>query len=115
MYVSTPLIAFLTPRLIDGRFRGFARGVATTMLGVCITSPITGAIVALLFTRPDDFLGTYVQALVTTMPVTMLISHFVVGPAVKMLFHNRITPDWGLRLLRTLDQHALSLLKLFGM
>ena len=32
-----------------------------------------------------------------------------------MLFNNRITPDGGLRLLRSLDQHALSLLKLFGM
>jgi len=60
-------------------------------------------------------LGTYVQTLATTMPITLLISHFIVGPAVKMLFNNRITPDGGLRLLRSLDQHALSLLKLFGM
>ena len=49
------------------------------------------------------------------MPITLLISHFIVGPAVKMLFNNRITPDGGLKLLRNLDQHALSLLKLFGM
>ncbi|MBO4351993.1 MAG: hypothetical protein J5818_00685 [Eggerthellaceae bacterium] len=102
-------------RLIDRRFHGFARGIATTVLGVCVTSPIASAIVALLFTRPDDFLDTYVQSLATTMPITMLISHFIVGPAVKMLFNNRITPDRGLRMLRNLDQHALSLLKLFGM
>ena len=74
----------------------------------------TGEGVALLFTEPDDLLGTYVQTLATTMPITLLISHFIVGPAVKMLFNNRITPDGGLRLLRSLDQHALSLLKLFG-
>ena len=115
MYVSSPLIALLKRRLIDGRFFGFARGIATTVLRVCVTSPITAAIVALLFTRPDDLLGTYVQTLATTMPITLLISHFIVGPAVKMLFNNRITPDGGLRLLRSLDQHALSLLKLFGM
>ena len=115
MYVSSPIVAFLKRRLIDGRLHGFAHGIATTALGVCVTSPIASAIVALLFTRPDDFLDTYVQALSTAMPITMLISHFIVGPAVKMIFNNRITPDGGLRLLQTLDQHALSLLRLFSM
>ena len=115
VYISGPLVAFLAPRLIGSRLRGFARGAAMTVLGVCVASPITSAIVALLFTEPDDFLGSYVHALATTTPMTMLISHFIVGPAVKLAFHNRITPDRGLKTLEVLDQHALSFLKLFGM
>ncbi|MBQ9004423.1 MAG: hypothetical protein IJ087_21495 [Eggerthellaceae bacterium] len=95
--------------------RGFARGAATTALNVCVTSPFTSAAVALLFTDVDDFANTYVTALAATMPMTMVASYLIIGPAVKLLFNNRISPAGGLQALRDLQQHAASLMRLFGM
>ena len=114
-YISAPLVNYLAPRLFGNRLQGFARGMATTALSVIVTSPITGAATALLFAEADDFLNTYVTALAVTMPVSFFASYFIVGPIVKLLFNNRISPSGGLRVLRTVHDHASSILRLFGM
>ena len=114
-YIGAPLVGFLVPRLVGGRLHGTARGVAVTVLSVAVTSPVTSAIVALLFTDVDDFANTYIAALSTTMPMTMIASYFIVGPIAKLLFHNRISPAGGLQLLKHLEQSDTPLLRLFGM
>ena len=115
MYISAPIADFLASRFIDGRLRGVPRGVAVMALNVGVGTPVSSAIVALLFTQPDDFLTTYLTALATTMPMTMILSYFVVGPAVKLAFNNRIKPDGGLRAFRILFEHATSFARLLGM
>ena len=85
------------------------------VLNVGVTTPVSSAIAALLFSKPDDFLNTYLAALATTMPMTMFLSYFIVGPAVKLVFNNRIKPDGGLRAFRTLCDHATSFSRLLGM
>ena len=114
-YIGAPLVGFLTPRLIGERLHGAARGAAVTVLSVCVTSPFTSAIVSLLFTDVDDFANTYIAALSTTMPMTMVASYFIVGPIAKLLFHNRISPASGLNMMKHLEQSAASLLRFFGM
>lgn len=114
-YISAPITQLLSPRIINKRLHGAARGLATTLLGVAISSPITGAIMTMLFSTPDDFTSTYVSSLMVTMPMTVIVNYFFVGPAAKLMFHNRITPVKGIRILRTLDKYALSFLRLFGM
>ena len=114
-YIGAPLVAFLAPRLIGERLHGAARGAAITVLSVCTTSPITSALVALLFTDVDDFASSYIAALSTTMPITMVASYFIVGPITKLVFHNKIGPANGLNMLKHLEQSATSLLRIFGM
>ncbi len=115
IYVSGPLVSFLAPRLIGDRLRGVARGVAKTMLNVCIASPISSGIIAALFSSPDDFASVYVTALATTMPMAMFVSFFIVGPAVKLVFHNRIKPASGLHVLQTMQSCAPTISRILGM
>lgn len=114
-YICAPIVGFLAPRVIDNRFHGFARCAAMTALNVSIASPITGGAVALLFTDTDDFLHTYVAALSATMPMAMFASLFIVGPIVKLVFNNLISPAGGLKMLKHFEQHAMSIARLFGM
>ena len=110
-----PAAAALEPRLINRRLRGTPQAIASTVLNVCITSPITSGIVTALFTDPDDFADVYITALSTTMPMTMLASFLFVGPAVKLVFHNRIKPATGLRALQAMEKCAPALARLLGM
>jgi len=114
--IATPLVRLLKPRLIGGRLRkGPVRALATTALHVCVSSPITGAIGAALFTNPDDFASVYVTALATTMPMTMFASFFIIGPAVKLVCHNRIKPASGLRALQAMEHCATPVARFLGM
>ena len=112
-YVGTPIISFLTPRLIGKRLRGCARGLAKVVLSVVVTTPITSAFVALLFSNPSDFTHEYVSSLAVTMPVTVLVNYLIVGPAVKLAFQ-RIRPESGLRILKALGEHATSFTRIMG-
>lgn len=114
-YIGAPAVRFLAPRLIENRLTGPARGVARTVLSTCITSPITSAIMSALFSDPDDFASVYVASLSITMPMAMFTSLFIVGPLVKLLFHNRISPAGGLRALQVMEQCAPSIYRLLGM
>ena len=114
-YIGKPAVNFLAPRLIEKRLHGPARGVARTVLGTCITSPITSAIMSALFSDPDDFASVYVASLSVTMPMAMVVSFFIVGPLVKLVFHNRISPASGLRILQLMEQCAPSISRLLGM
>lgn len=114
-YVGKPVINFLTPRLIEKRLSGPASGIAKTVLSTCITSPITSAITSALFSDPDDFASVYVSSLAITMSMAMFVSFFIVGPLVKLAFHNRISPAGGLRALQLMEQLAPSISRFLGM
>ena len=114
-YIGAPVAGFLTRKLIGKRLGGTARGVATTALNVCVTTPITSAIIAALFSDPDDFASVYVASLSMTLPMTMFASFFIVGPIVKLVFHNRISPAGGLRAMQLMEQSAPAIYRLLGM
>ena len=48
------------------------------------------------------------------MPISVLASLFVVGPLTKLIFNNRVKPADGLRVLKTLSDHACSFARVFG-
>ena len=112
-YVGAPVVGFLVPRLIGKRLRGIPRGIAVVALSVCVTSPVTNAVVALLFASPDEFTDAYLSALEVSLPMTMIANYLVIGPIVNLAF-NRIKPDAGLRALNTLAQHAPYLSRILG-
>ena len=114
-YIGKPVVSFLAPRLIEKRLSGPVRGIARTVLSTCITSPITSAITSALFSDPDDFASVYIASLTITMPMAMFVSFFIVGPLVKLVFHNRISPAIGLRALQLMEQCAPFISRFLGM
>ena len=114
IYVGTPILRVLAPRLVGNKPYGFARGIANTVLPVAVTSPVTSAILAFLFARPGDFADVYVASLSTSMPMTVIVNYLVIGPAVKLAFH-RIRPAFGLRILNALGTHGQSLSRFLGL
>ena len=118
IYLGAPL----TRRILDSRFlkrrlKGAGRNVAGTALGTAVSSPVAGAIVTLLFADAHGIKGyteAYLTALSVSMPMSALMSLFIVGPLAKLVFNNRIKPVGGLRMLRTLGEHAASIARAFG-
>ena len=117
IYIGGPLTRILGRRLVDGRLQGAGRNMANVALGTAVSSPVTGAITTLLFAKadsPEDYADAYLATLSTTMPISVLASLFVVGPLTKLIFNNRVKPAEGLRMLKTLSDHACSLARVFG-
>lgn len=117
IYIGGPLIRILERKIIDGRLQGAGRNMASVALSTAVSSPITGAITTLLFTKADspvNYADAYLETLSTTMPISMLASLLVIGPLTKLIFNNRVKPADGLRVLRAFTDHACSLARVFG-
>lgn len=108
------VVDFIAPRVVLNHFEGIPRSIAMTVLNVCIMAPIMGAIVTLLLTGTDNFLMTYLTTLPITMPTAMLINFFAIGPAVKLIFNNVLSPSGGLGLLSNLSENTSTLTRLLG-
>lgn len=97
LYVNR-VVAHVGPRYVFPRFTGARRNVAMTLLNVAIMAPVMGSLVTMLLKGPDGLLLN----LATEVPLSMLmsigVSLLVVGPAVKLLYHNVIRPTTSLRL-----------------
>lgn len=97
LYVNR-VVAYVGPRVIFPRFAGAARVAAMTLLNVAIMAPVMGSLVTLLLKGPDDLLLNLVTEVPLAMLVSIGVSLLVVGPAVKLLYHNVIRPTTSLRL-----------------
>lgn len=113
-FYGAPLVNKLAPKLVFSRFEGAARAIAMTVLNVCCMAPVMCAIATLLIVGPDDFLVRYVTTLPIVAPMAMVVNYFIVGPIVKLVFANRISPAGGLGLLENLEQHAPNLARMLG-
>jgi len=113
-FYGAPLVNKLAPKLVFSRFEGAARAIAMTVLNVCCMAPVMCAIATLLIVGPDDFLMRYITTLPVVAPMAMLVNYFIVGPIVKLVFANRISPAGGLGLLENLEQHAPNLARMLG-
>jgi len=113
-FYGAPLVNKLAPKLVFNRFEGAARAIAMTVLNVCCMAPVMCAIATLLIVGPDDFLMRYITTLPVVAPMAMLVNYFIVGPIVKLVFANRISPAGGLGLLENLEQHAPNLARMLG-
>jgi len=113
-FYGAPLVNKLAPKLVFSRFEGAARAIAMTVLNVCCMAPVMCAIATLLIVGPDDFLVRYITTLPIVAPMAMVVNYFIVGPIVKLVFANRISPAGGLGLLENLEQHAPNLARMLG-
>ena len=117
LYISMPIISFIDNRFIEKRLRGVGRNTANVMLGTAVSSPITSAVVALLFNDANGMKGyahVYLESMSAAMPLSILVSLFLVGPFAKLIFNNRIKPVGGLRVMRAITDHAASIARMFG-
>ena len=113
-FIATPIVDKLAPKLVLDRLEGTKRSVGMTVLNVCCMAPLMCAIATLLIVGTDDYLMRYLTTLPIVAPLAMLINFFIVGPIVKLLFFNVITPSGGLDLLGRLEQNAPNLARLLG-
>lgn len=96
------------PRFILPHFQGVARGVAITVLNVCIMAPLMAALVTLLLVGPANFWGRFADSLLISMVVATIVNFFVVGPAVKLLYYNAISSTAnGMKFLRFVQDNAM--------
>ena len=100
------LVDFLVPRVIPQALGGLRRSVSVSALNVCIMAPIMGCIVTMLMHGPHGFFEQLACTLPLTAPMSLLVNVLVVGPAVKMLYHNVIMPATGARLFQLTQRHA---------
>ena len=113
-FYGAPLVDKLAPKLVFNRFEGTARAIAMTVLNVCCMAPVMCAIATLLIVGPSNFFMSYITTLPIVAPMAMVVNYFIVGPIVKLVFANRISPAGGLGLLENLEQHAPNLARMLG-
>ena len=113
-FYGAPLVNKLAPKLVFSRFEGAARAIAMTVLNVCCMAPVMCAIATLLIVGPSNFFMSYITTLPIVAPMAMVVNYFIVGPIVKLVFANRISPAGGLGLLENLEQHAPNLARMLG-
>lgn len=113
-FIGGKISGALAPRLVLNRFEGTKRAIGMTVLNVCCMAPIMCAIATLLLNGTDNFLFAYLTTLPIVMPIAMLVNYFIVGPLVKLLFNNFITPAGGINLLANLKAQTDALTRLLG-
>lgn len=100
------LVGWLAPRFILPHLHGFARNAAMTLLNVALMAPVMGCIMTLLLNGPQGFIAHLAGTLPLSAVVAVLVNLLVVGPVVKMLYHNVLTPKAGARMLHVTQRYA---------
>lgn len=113
-FISSKLANKLIALLVDGKMNGVRKTLAITVINVGCTAPIMCAIATLLISGASDFAWRYATTLPIAAPIAVAVNMFVVGPIVKLLFNNRISPAKGIDLLSTLQSNVPSLARLLG-
>lgn len=97
LYVNRA-VAYLGPRFVFPRFAGARRNVAMTLVNVAIMAPVMATIVTVLLKGPEGLLLNLATELPLSMAAAVTVNLLVVGPVVKLLYHNVIRPTTSLRL-----------------
>lgn len=113
-FIGGKIAGALAPKLVLNRFEGTKRAVGMTVLNVCCMAPIMCAIGTLLLNGTENYLFAYITTLPIVMPIAMLVNYFIVGPIVKLLFNNKISPAGGISLLTNLKGQTDALTRLLG-
>lgn len=112
--LTSKIMEFLMHRFIKPHFTGLPRAIITPIANTCVTAPIMCAIVTMLLIGPESFWANYLATLPITAPMSILVSYFIVGPAVKMLFNNRISPARGMHLLEEINEEGATIARMMG-
>lgn len=104
----------LSNKLINERFHGASRTIGKTIVRTCCMSPIMCALTTLLINGFENYWYVYLTTLPVTAPLAILVNYFFVGPAVKMIFINKISPALGIRILTDLRLNIATISRLMG-
>ena len=96
----------VAPRLIFPHLTGVARTAAMSALNVSLMAPVMAVFTALLLKGPDNLVANAWGELPFVMAVAILVNLLVVGPAVRLLYHNVIMPATGARLVQATQRFA---------
>lgn len=105
--LTTRIVDFLAPKLVFSHFHGFAATIAYTALNTLSTAPLLNILVTLLLYGRHGLLGNIAANLPISMVVAFLVSLFIVGPIVKMVYNNFLTTERGLRWLSFVERTAM--------
>lgn len=116
-FFADKLVGFLASRYVAPRFKGLGRNIAMTLLNVAIMSVVMSTVVSALISGASDLAdlaNTTMASLPATMTVSALVNFFIVGPTVKVLYHNVIAPTLGINVFRFAQKIALPGTVIFG-
>ena len=114
IYVGDKLVGWLVPRIVTPYFQGLGKSVVMTILNCNIMGCIMTCIVTLLLSGTENYAWEAFSALLSSIPVSMTINFFIVGPAVKILYNDVIMPSVGVRIFEYSRRVLLPLLAFFG-
>ena len=97
---------FIAGRWIRPHLRGAALNVAMAVLNVSIMAPLMCAVVTLLLQGPDGALAVIAAEAPLSVAVAIAVNLLVVGPTVRLLYHNVILPATGVRLVGIVQRAA---------
>ncbi len=100
------IVDLIAPRYIFPRFKGFSRNAAMTLLNIALMAPVMGFLAALLLAGPDGFLDRMASTLPYSIPVSILVNLFVVGPIVRMIYHNVLAASTGNKLFEVTQHYV---------
>ena len=97
---------FVAGRWIHPHLHGAALSVAMAALNVSIMAPLMCAVVTLLLQGPDGALAVIAAEAPLSVAVAIAVNLLVVGPTVRLLYHNVILPATGVRLVGIVQRAA---------
>lgn len=100
------LVDHIVPRYILPRCEGFSRVVATTLLNTTIMAPTMGLITSLLLAGPDGCFERIANTLPYSVPTSVFVSLFIVGPLVKATCHTLLTTPLGTNVFRFTQRYV---------
>lgn len=112
---TSKLMGILSPRLIRPHFKGAPQVLMTSIVNTTLTSPLMCAITTLLLVGPENFWVNYFLTLPITAPTSILVGYFIVGPAVKMIYNNHISPEAGMHILEELNEDRAAIARILGL
>ncbi|MDO4182169.1 MAG: hypothetical protein Q4E12_00965 [Coriobacteriia bacterium] len=107
--ITNPIIS----HLIAPRLTGVPKAVAITAANVVVMCPMVSLVVSVLLAG-NDFLSFYLEGLPLSAPFAMLVSYFLVGPAVKVFCYNYVRLNGASPIIVKLRSATRFLTVLFG-
>lgn len=98
---------YLIPRLVSNKLDGLTRNIAITIINLSIMAPVMATLTTLLLYGTGDLWVNIADNLPISMVVAFFANLFVVGPLVKMFYHNYLNTERGMRVLGFVERTAM--------
>lgn len=110
---ANPVTDFLITRFVKPHGKSYGTAFAKTCINTFCMSPIVSLFVSLLLVGAD-FGPHYLATMPLSLMLSVLVSHFVVGPAVKLFYHYVIHPRSVVPILDMMGKASCALTRAMG-